>query len=144
MVVVAAVISISWKQQWKYPLVSGWLGWQPVMLAEHTVLLGSNWSSCVLVVPVLWYGLVLPLTVPPFLFSLTSGSSAFPLIKKTSFFFPKKYHGDFVWSNDTFSLKFSLSTNLKHVCHSLKWYCLFPPNAKIYMETLKPLHSPQL
>lgn len=91
MVVVAAVISISWKQQWKYPLVSGWLGWQPVMLAEHTVLLGSNWSSCVLVVPVLWYGLVLPLTVPPFLFSLTSGSSAFPLIKKTSFFFPKKF-----------------------------------------------------
>ena len=61
------------------------------MLAEHTVLLGSNWSSCVLVVPVLWYGLVLPLTVPPFLFSLTSSSSAFPLIKKTSFFFPKKF-----------------------------------------------------
>ena len=91
MVVVAAVISISWKQQWKYPLVSGWLGWQPVMLAEHTVLLGSNWSSCVLVVPVLWYGLALPLTVPPFLFSLTSGSSAFPLIKKTSFFFPQKF-----------------------------------------------------
>ena len=60
------------------------------------------------------------------------------------FFFPKKYHGDFVWSNDTFSLKFALSTNLKHVCHSLKWYYLFPPNAKIYMETLKPLHSPQL
>lgn len=56
----------------------------------HCVFLGSNWSSCVLVVPFLWYGLALPLTVPFFLFSLTSGSSAFPLIENF-LFFPKKF-----------------------------------------------------
>lgn len=59
------------------------------MPAEHTLFLG-NWSSCVLAVPVLWYGLALPLTVPPFS-SLTSGSSAFPLIENFHFLPPKKF-----------------------------------------------------
>ena len=45
---------------------------------EQRVFLGSNWSCCVLEVPVLWHGLALPLTVPPFLVSLTSASSAVP------------------------------------------------------------------
>lgn len=47
----------------------------------HCVFQGSSWGRCVLVVPVLWYCLALPLAVPPVFIPLASGSSAFPLME---------------------------------------------------------------